>query len=265
MHRASNLKPYSLKNAFMKRNASFCILLFASVLLFHGCTKESGAPAADASSGKGGSLTRFTITGNYLYAVDHHFLYAYSLSNAGKPELVYTSPLNYDIETIYPYNDNLFLGTKTGLYIYSLQTPEKPQLVGEAKHARSCDPVVANDSVAFVTLKGEGGCGPAESGLYIHDIKNLTAPVLKKMVPVPNPVGLGLQDGILYVCCGSAGLKVFDVSKPYEPVLLATKTDGTFVDVIPYNGTLICFVQNGILLYDITKPAEPTLVKELAN
>lgn len=246
-------------------------VLFLTATAFYSCTKESGGAAADAAfasnggTGKGGSLTRFTITGDYLYAVDNHFLYAYSLSTGSRPELVYTSPLNFDIETIYPYKDNLFLGTRTGLYIYSLQTPGRPQLVGEAKHARSCDPVVANDSVAFVTLKGDGWCGPAENGLYIHDIKNIMAPALKKMVPLPSPVGLGLQDNILYVCCGSAGLKVFDVTEPYAPTLLTTKTDANFVDVIPYNGTLICFVQNGLVLYDITKPAEPVLVKQLQN
>lgn len=243
----------------------FSLLLIATALLFNRCDKEGVSTATDPGTGKGGSLARFTITGNYLYAVSNHFLYAYSLGNPAKPEAVYTSPLNYDIETIYPYKSYLFLGTKTGLYIYSLQTPDHPELLGEAKHARSCDPVVANDSVAFVTLKSESGCGPAESGLYIHNITNLMMPELKKMVPLPNPMGLGLQDSILYVCCGSAGLKVFNVTKPYDPTLLATKTDATFTDVIPYNGTLICFIQNGLSLYDITKPAEPTLIKELTD
>jgi hypothetical protein len=249
----------------MKKTIFFLIGLVALSMLIYGCTKDGANAAADGATGKGGSLARFTITGNYLYAVDNHYLYAYSLSNPDRPELVYTSPMGFDIETIYPYNNNLFLGTRTGMFIYSLETPDKPKLVGEARHARSCDPVVANDSVAFVTLKGDSWCGPAESGLYVHDIKNLTAPILKKTVPLPSPVGLGLQDSILYISCGSAGLKVFNVAKPYEPVLLDTKTDGTFVDVIPYNGVLICYVQNGILLYDITKPAEPALVKELVN
>lgn len=249
------------------RKSFYKILIpFLIGILIYSCTKDSAQVGTDAGSGKGGSLARFTIAGNYLYAVNNYSLSVYSLSIPDKPELVYTtSPMNFEIETIYPYNDNLFLGTRTGLYIYSLQKPEQPQLVGEARHARSCDPVVANDSVAFVTLKGNSWCGPAESGLYIHDVKNITAPVLKKMVPLPEPVGLGLQDNILYVCCGSAGLKVFDVTTPYTPKLVSTKTDANFVDVIPYNGTLICFVQDGLLLYDITKPAEPVLIKQLAN
>lgn len=255
------LKYYKMK---IKLITFTVILVIATCVGFVSCTKE-GALASNASAGKGGSLTRFTITGNYLYAVDNHYLYAYSLINPTKPEKVYTSPLNFDIETIYPYNNYLFLGTKTGLYIYSIDTASKPRLIGEAKHARSCDPVVANDSVAFVTLKGSNNCGPAISGLYIHDIKNITQPILKKTVELPNPVGLGLQDSVLYVCCGNAGLKVFNVNKPYSPGLISTQSDGVYIDVIPYNGTLICFVEDGIILYDITNPAIPLMVKKITN
>ena len=244
----------------------FGAIIFLAVIAFlNSCTKESLSTTTSPSSGKGGSLTRFTIAGDYLYAVDNHFLYAYSLANPVKPEKVYTSPMAFDIETVYSYNKYLFLGTKTGLYIYSIDTGSAPRLIGEAHHARSCDPVVANDSVAFVTLKSEGFCGPATSGLYVHDIKNIMSPLLKTTVELPEPVGLGLQDSVLYVCCGTAGLKVFNVKKPYSPALITTKTDGKFVDVIPYNGTLICFVQDGIILYNISNPVSPVLVKILAN
>jgi hypothetical protein len=244
------------------------IFLVTIVSLFvftisNSCNKEG--MAAKESTGKGGSLARFTIAGNYLYAVTNHNLSAYSLGNAGKPEHVYTSQLNFDIETVYAYNNNLFLGTRTGLYIYSLASPASPQLIGEAKHARSCDPVVVNDSVAFVTLKSSPTCGPATSGLYIHDIRDIKNPVLKKTVELPDPAGLGIQDSILYVCCGKEGLKVFNVSQPYSPTLLSTEKDATFVDVIPYNGTLICFVDDGMLLYDITNPAMPKRLNKLTN
>ncbi len=241
------------------------LILLAIAGLFYACTKESASTSTGPVSGKGGSMARFTIAGDYLYAVSNHYLYAYSLKNAAKPENVYTSPLDYDIETIYPYGKYLFLGTKTGLYIYSIDTASSPRLIGEARHARSCDPVVVNDTVAFVTLKSNAGCGPATSGLYIHDIKNIMQPVLKTTIELPDPAGLGLQDSILYVCCGKAGLKVFNVKKPYIPNLITTKTDGNFMDVIPYNQVLICSAQDGIVLYDITNPALPTLLKIIGN
>jgi hypothetical protein len=237
-------------------------LVITSFALINSCSKEN-TTGNSAPSGKGGSITRFTIAQNYLYVVTNHFLYVYSLSNPASPELVHTSDLNYDIETIYPYNKYLFLGTRTGLYIYSIDTASSPSLIGQAQHARSCDPVVVNDSVAFVTLKSKGDCGPAQAGLYIHDIRNITSPVLKNTIALPDPAGLGLQDSILYVCCGSAGIKVFNVKKPYAPTLISTKTDGNYLDVIPYNGMLICDVTDGIILYNITDPTTPALIKKI--
>jgi hypothetical protein len=237
-------------------------LVISSFALVNSCSKE-GTTANSSATGKGGSITRFTIVQNYLYVVTNHFLYTYSLSNPASPELVHTSDLNYDIETIYPYNKYLFLGTRTGLYIYSIDTASSPRLIGQAQHARSCDPVVVNDSVAFVTLKSTGSCGPAQAGLYIHDITNITSPVLKNTIALPDPAGLGLQDSILYVCCGSAGIKIFNVKKPYTPILISTKTDGNYLDVIPYNGMLICDATDGIILYNITDPAAPTLIKKI--
>lgn len=238
-------------------------LLSLSILL-NSCSKD-GTNSAASTTGKGGSITRFTIAKNYLYVASNHYLSVYSLTDPAKPVQVNKSTLKFDIETIYPYNNYLFLGTRTGLYIYSIDTASSPRLIGEAQHARSCDPVVVNDSVAFVTLKSSGGCGPATAGLYIHDIKDITHPQLKKSIPLPDPTGLGLQDSILYVCCGNAGIKIFNIKSPYSPVLLSTKNDGNYQDVIPYNGILISATNDGVLLYDISNPAAPVLVKKIIN
>jgi hypothetical protein len=238
------------------------LLIILCVIFLYACQKDA-ATSASTQTGKGGSITRFTIAKNYLYVVTNHFLSVYSLSNPAKPEKVHSSGLNYDIETIYPYNNYLFLGTRTGLYIYSIDTASAPRLIGEAKHARSCDPVVVNDSVAFVTLKSSGGCGPAQAGLYIHDITDINNPVLKNAIPLPDPTGLGIQDSVLYVCCGSQGMKVFNIKDPYSPSLVSTQTDGNYLDVIPYNGILICNSTKGIILYDIHEPATPALIKEI--
>jgi hypothetical protein len=61
------------------------------------------------------------------------------------------------------------------------------------------------------------------------------------------------------------GLKVFNVSNPYAPVLVETKTGADFLDVIPYNDILIAFVRKGIILFDISNPIKPVLTRELVN
>lgn len=242
------------------------LIVVAFSIFIISCTKDgTGNAAADASTGKAGSLSKFAIVGNFLYAVDNHYLYSYDISNPGNPVRTNTSEINFDIETIYPFNNRLFIGTRTGLYIYSLEAPASPVKVGEAQHARSCDPVVANDTIAFVTLKGNSFCGPAESGLYVHDIRNVFQPVLLKTVAMANPEGLGLQGNYLYICCNNDGLKVFDVADPANPVFVKTVTGGYFKDVIPYGNQLICYVSSGISLYDISNPADPALVKLISN
>lgn len=242
------------------------ITITALSLVFFSCSKDGSTTTATAdTSGKGGSLSRFTIAGNFLYAVDNHYLYSFDISNAADPVLTNTSAMNFDIETIYPYNNRLFIGTRTGLYIYSIDNPSIPVKIGEAQHARSCDPVVANDSIAFVTLKGTSTCGPAVSGLYIHDIRNILQPQLIQTLALANPEGLGLQGSTLYVCCNDDGLKVFNVADPAHTTEIRTVTGAYFKDVIPYDNLLICYVSTGIQLYDITDRTNPQLLKLIAN
>lgn len=250
---------------------SFKYFLSALIIVFiFSCTKEAlnsttANSAASGDVGKGGSLARFTIVGNYLYAVDNHFLYTYNIADPKNPVKTNTSALNFDMETIYPFKNKLFIGSKTGLYIYSIDSPAVPLKLGEAKHGRSCDPVVATDSVAYVTLKGNTICGPAEDGLYVHDIKNLFQPILKTTIKINTPEGLGLQDTTLYVCCNGNGLRIYNVSNPYIPVERKVLTDANYKDVITYGNLLICYVTTGILLYDISNPVNPVSIKLIAN
>jgi hypothetical protein len=249
----------------MMNRISF-LALALSVFLLCACSKDGSNNVTTLSNtGVGGSLSKFTIVGNFLYAVDNHFLYSYDISNPSNPVKTNTSAMNFDIETIYPFNNRLFIGTRTGLFIYSIDTPSIPSKISEARHARSCDPVVANDSIAFVTLKGNSNCGPAQSGLYVHDIRNIFQPVLVKTLAINNPEGLGLKGAVLYVCCNADGLKVFNVSQPSNPIEIRTVTGAYFKDVIPYGNLLICYVSTGLILYDISDPTNPLLLKEILN
>lgn len=241
------------------------VMVMVSILLFS-CSKD-GTPGSEATNttGKAGSLSKFAIAGNFLYAVDNNQLYTYDITSPANPILTNTSYLSFGVETIYPFNNRLFIGTTTGLFIYSITVPSAPVQVGSASHARSCDPVVANDSIAFVTLKGNSSCGPAVSGLYVHDISNVFAPQLIKTLELPSPEGLALEGGILYICCNNDGLKVFNVLNPANPIEIRTVTGAYFKDVIPYGDLLICYVSTGIMLYDISDPTNPVMVKLIEN
>lgn len=229
-------------------------LFFVVLFLLAACDKSVTADTS-AQIGKGGSLARFTIAGNYLYLADYSMLRVFNISDPAATVATTSVSLNFGVETIFPYKDKLFIGATQGMYVFSIADPGKPVGLGSIMHLRSCDPVVANDTISYTTLQGNNRCGPAESGLYIYDIKTLTNPVLKKLLPLSTPYGLGLRDSIVFVCRGDNGLSAVNVTNPADPKIMYTRKDGFYMDVIPYGNLLICYVNTGILMYDVSNPA----------
>ena len=203
-------------------------------------TNESGA------TGQGGSLARFKIVGDFLYAVDSHNINVFDISNLEAPLDLEDVYAGFDIETIFNRGDHLFLGSMRGMYIYDITNPAVPTFVSEFQHGTACDPVVVDDKYAYVTLRGGNFCGATESGLYIVDITTIEQPELKVIYPMDEPYGLGIKDDKLFICDGSSGLKVYDKSAvPDLPQLNHFKDIVTF-DVIPLNEQLL-MVGDGIL------------------
>jgi hypothetical protein len=226
------------------------------------CNKSS---ASANSTGSGGSTARFAIMGDYLYTVDKENLKAFNIANVANPVLKNSVPVGFEIETIYPFKDKLFIGSTSMVYIFSVADPESPKKLSTAispEVIRRCDPVVAKDTVAYATLRTSGPCGGRQSVLAAYDIKDITNPVQKGTYPVSEPYGLGYSDTALYVCDRN-GLYVFNIEKAYDPQLRKTFTDGWYMDVIPYHNTLICQVQDGMTLYDISSCMNPTLITKI--
>ena len=223
------------------------------LMLAAACTKDGAKSATDSSgTGTGGSLARFTIAANHLYLADNSTIEVYDLADPANPVKKTSVNVGFGVETIYPFMDKLFIGSRDGMFIYSIANPSNPVKLGEARHVRSCDPVVANDTIAYVTLQGGSACGPAQDGLYIYDIKNITGPVQKSLFPISTPLGLGLKDSVVFVCRASSGLSLVNVKNPTAPKLMYTVEDGNFKDVIPYDNLLICYVSTGLHIYDIS-------------
>lgn len=243
------------------------ILLGALLMSTLSCSKAGEANLAQHDgAGKGGSLARFTIAANHLYLVTNYELKVFTLRDPANPLPVGSILLQGPgvAETIFPYQDKLFIGSTNGMYIYSLTDPSTPTLLGQAAHVRACDPVVANDSISFVTLRG-GACGPATDGLYIYNIKDIKQPLLIKTLEMRYPVGLGLNGSTLYVCRLTEGLTSIDVSKPATPRIIETVTGEEFLDVISYGNVLICYVKDGIALYDISDPNKMVELSKVLN
>ncbi len=227
------------------------------------CTKDGARVAVSETTGQGGSLARFTIVGNYLYSVDHEKLHVFDIGIPNEPVLKTSVQVGFEIETIFPFQDRLFIGSTTQVHIFSLADPAKPEKLSSAispEVLRRCDPVVAKDSVAYATLRTNGPCGGSQSILAVYDIRDITNPVSVKSIHVNEHYGLGYSDDALYVCDKNQ-LLVFDISDAFDPKPIAVNiNDGIYIDVIPYGNTLICWVEKGIILYDITDNHNPELI-----
>ena len=71
---------------------------------------------------------------------------------------------------------NMFLGTTTGMVIYDISNPTSPVITVVFQHARSCDPVVVDDTLAYVTLRTGTNCGGNLNTLDVVNIKNINPP-----------------------------------------------------------------------------------------
>ena len=195
--------------------------------------------ANNASVGQGGSLARFKIVEDYLYAVDNHNINIFNIENLSDPKDLEDVYAGFDIETIFNKGNYLFLGSMRGMYIYDISTPATPTFVSEFQHGTACDPVVVDGDYAYVTLRGGNACGATESGLFIVDISDIANPVLAETYALEGPYGLGIKDEKLFICDGAAGLKVYDKSDIKDLKQLNHFRNIDTFDVIPMENQLL--------------------------
>ena len=204
------------------------------------------AESTGGDTGQGGSLARFKIVADYLYAVDSHNINVFNISDLGNPQDLEDVYAGFDIETIFNRGNYLFLGSMRGMYIYDITNPAVPTFVSEFQHGTACDPVVVDENYAYVTLRGGNGCGALESGLFIVDISDIQNPELTISYPMDEPYGLGIQNEKIFVCDGSSGLKVYDKTDVEDLKMLDHFRDIVTFDVIPLESHLI-MVGEGVL------------------
>ncbi|HET9434503.1 MAG TPA: hypothetical protein VFO37_12140, partial [Chitinophagaceae bacterium] len=129
--------------------------LFSSTSQVRNATAGGQAPASSSSPiGAGGSMARFTIMNDRLYTVGLSELSVFNISNTADPSQTNTINVGgWNIETIYPFKDKLFIGSRSGMFIFNVVNADAPAPAGQFEHARSCDPVIADDNYAYVTLR----------------------------------------------------------------------------------------------------------------
>lgn len=219
-------------------------------------------------SGTGGSMARFAIVDNLMYAVTNQKMQVFNVSNPADPQPGRAVSLGWGIETIFPYKDRLYIGTTTGLQILDNSNPENPTPMSTLAHVRACDPVVVHGNHAYVTLHaGASGCGNIQTNqLDLIDVANGYSPKLLKTFPMQSPHGLGIDAPSLFVCEGQYGLKVFDVGAPekLDKNLRQHYKGMDAYDVIPLNSRLLMLIgKDGFYQYDYSDRDNLKLLSKL--
>ncbi len=216
---------------------------------------ESGGMdlANSGDVGTGGSLARFQIVDDYLYTVGSYEMAIFNIANLEQPVLSNTQYSGWNIETMFQADGYLYLGATNGMYIYSLENPSNPEFISEFTHWEGCDPVVVDGNYAYLTLRGGNLCGQQESVLEVIDISDKFYPQLVATYTLENPYGLGLKDDLLFVCDGTAGLKIFDRTNPIELTLISSFEDIHAKDVIPLQNVLLMIGDEVLYQYEYTE------------
>ena len=233
----------------------YMVLDFSSSSM--GAAQKSSSPY-----GMGGSMARFTIVNSHLYTVSDNSLDIFSISTPQTPAFTSKLQLGWGIETIYPFKNKLFIGSTTGMFIYDISNPSQPSKQGEFSHARKCDPVIAEDKYAYVTLRTGSGCPGTGNELNIVDISNIFQPALVKTYPMTNPHGLSKDGDLLFICDGKDGLKVYNAANVNFISLVKQIDIKDTYDVIAWNDVAIVSAADGLYQYDYSDPKDIKLLSK---
>ncbi|MEJ0080288.1 MAG: hypothetical protein WDM78_04860 [Puia sp.] len=245
-------------------------LVYPGGFMYSNCANCAYFAAASASSnsqnivGTNGSLARFSIINQYLYTVGLSNLTAFDISQPFAPAYKSSVQVDFHVETIFPLHDKLFVGTNNGMYMYDVSaSPDNPSLVGQLTHFRGCDPVIADDHYAYVTINDSSACLGFNDELQIVDISDMQKSFLVKTYSLTHPVGLSKDGTSLFVCDAKDGLKVYNAADVNNLVLIKQLKDGVVYDVVAENGLAIVVAADGLYQYDYSDLNNVHLISKL--
>ena len=221
--------------------------------------------AANATDALTGSFTRVLAVDDFLYAVDSRSVITYNISDRDNPVEVDRTDVGLAVETIFHLDGNLFIGSREGMFTYTIAEDGHPVRRGQFDYSlvtgdvQPCDPVVADASTAYATLYTSGeanACGWREDiqTLVVMDIRDLDRPSLITTYDVRTPRGLSLDGDVLFVCNDRSGFTVYDVSDPRDIRELAREPDVMAWDAIADDGHLIVVGTDEVVQYDYSSP-----------
>lgn len=228
----------------------------------------SAVPAsfAGTSSNAIGAVNRIAYQNNHVYVIGRSNMTIFE--DQEELSFISTNPVGWQMETIFPHEDNIFVGSQTAMQIFDVSNPERPEVISSFWHATSCDPVYPVDDVAYVTLRtGDAtDCPGDENSLVVLDISNISNPIETQSIEMESPYGLTLANDRLYVGEGSNGLKIYDATNRKQLELLTFDQSIEAYDVIHHptrSDLLLVAGPEGLGQYEIEGTEKLALVSWL--
>ncbi|MGL2962466.1 LVIVD repeat-containing protein [Flavobacterium sp. RSB2_4_14] len=205
------------------------------------------------SIGTGGSYASFQINDNALYTIDAFKLNVFNIANPVTTffdkEVYMTQWFGGGVfETLFIQKDILFVGSTTGMYTVNATDEFNPYFVSGFAHATACDPVVVFGNTAYITVRGGSTCGAIEDQINVIDVTDISNPTLLSTYLLNQPYGLGIKNNVLYVGCGTNGLKIFNAANSAN-LTLQNSYPVNVKDIIPLDSHLIVVGNNKITQY----------------
>ncbi len=254
----------------MKRIIQFTLIL-AIALFLSSCyddplvSKSDGGGLNGENAGQGGSMAKFSISENSLFLINEKSLIVYDISTASNPVEINKIEVDFGIETVFTLKGKLFIGSINGVFIYDISDPLNILYLSHYQHVTSCDPVVANDTLAFATLNSQSLCRwqTGANQLDVIDIRNIVNPTWISTVQMGNPKGLAIDGSYVFVCNSEQGLSIFDFSDPknlkYESGIAGINA----YDVILQQKILYLVGEDGLFQYDYSNLQQIELLSNI--
>lgn len=237
-----------------------------SILFFISCSEEASiAPNEQSTNGINGSYSQIIVYGDYLYGLNDQLLSTVDISDKEDVQVIHQQELDFDIESIYRYEDLLFIGSSSQMYIFTIGSNGIPVLnsttnyIFERITCNLFDPVITDGKYAYVTLhvEREDNCffigrpvNATVNELQIYDISDIENPKFINKFNLRQPKGLVKKDHYLFIC-DTWNVKILDVSDVENIKLFHTLPNTESYDAIIKEDILLVVGGNEYVQFDI--------------
>ena len=235
---------------------------------------KSAVPSSFAgnSNEQSGTVNRITHSQDHVYVINLNNIAIIDDIN-GVFQQVSTNTSNLTLpeamETIFPYGDKLFVGSRSAMNIYNAANPKQLTDLYQFDHATSCDPVLPVDNAAYITLRtGDfSGCPGHINALVVLNIDDLSAPSEEAEIAMDSPYGMAVVGDLLFIGEGENGLSIFNVEDRHQPELLRKVNEIKAYDVIVhpnYNDMLLIAGPDGLSQFTMSNELDFIINSQIA-